>query len=103
MYGIAVEVPAPIEVYDAMHAELHRTHPEPIEGLLLHVARPTDGGFEVLEVWESPERYEHYQRTLVQPMSERLFPGTAGEDQPRSEAAEFEVRGLVIPGAGVHL
>ena len=40
-YGIVMDVAAPIEFYDAMHAEIGRRAGGGVEGLLLHVARET--------------------------------------------------------------
>jgi len=98
-YGVIYHVPAPVQMYDQLHGELLRTTTAPVEGLLLHIGRPTDTGFEVIEVWESREQHDYYNRELVGPVLARL----AG-DQPPPEAPgpdEFEVRGLVIPSAGL--
>src|SRR5919202_798934 len=53
MYGVLSRVPAPIEAYDASHAEIGRRSQGKADGLLVHVGRATPDGFEVLEVWES--------------------------------------------------
>jgi len=52
-YGVIYTVPAPIEVYDAIHAEAMK---QPSDGLMMHLARKVDGGFQVIEVWESKEK-----------------------------------------------
>jgi hypothetical protein len=38
-YAFVMDVPAPIEFYDALHAEIARRTPGGVEGILLHVAR----------------------------------------------------------------
>jgi hypothetical protein len=48
-YGIEYDVPAPIQFYDTVHAEVLQRGGSSVDGLLLHVGRPSDGGFQVLE------------------------------------------------------
>ena len=58
-YGVVYTVPAPIEVYDAIHAEAMK---QPSDGLMMHLARKVDGGFQVIEVWESKEEARPVRR-----------------------------------------
>jgi hypothetical protein len=99
MYGVISAVPAPVEVYDRVHAELARRAPGTVEGLLVHIGRATADGFEVLEVWESREQFERYTKELINPVIEELFPGQMPPDGQGAD--EFEVRGLIIPSAGI--
>ena len=99
MYGVITTVPAPVEMYDGMHAEMlkmKRQTDTSVDGLLVHIGRATRDGFEVLEVWESKEHYDRANADIVIPLMRKL----AG-DQPASpieQATEtFEVHGLVIP------
>jgi hypothetical protein len=98
-WGIVVDVPAPIEVYDALHAEIARRTGDRVDGLLVHLGRPTATGFEVLEIWESKAQYERYQAEVVAPTMASLSGGAPPPEPPRTE--EFEVRGLVIPRGDV--
>ena len=41
MYGVITTVPAPVEMYDKMHAELIRRAGPSVEGLLVHVGGAT--------------------------------------------------------------
>ena len=97
MYGVVTTVPAPVEVYDRMHAELIKRAGRALEGsgLLVHVGRATADGFERFEVWESKDHYDRANQ-----MTETLMRGLV-EDLPRLSTDEsteaFEVRGLVIP------
>ncbi|MCW2809975.1 MAG: hypothetical protein JWP61_433 [Friedmanniella sp.] len=52
----------------------------------------------MIEVWESQEQLDHYNRTVVWPLSERLF---GGGEMPTPTVEEFDVRGLVVPTGGV--
>jgi hypothetical protein len=98
MYGVVTTVPAPVEVYDRMHAELIKQAAGTSldgTGLLVHVGRATADGFERFEVWESKD---HYDRATE--MTGSLMRDLAGDlPQPSTEpsAEVFEVRGLVIP------
>jgi hypothetical protein len=100
MYGVITTVPAPVEMYDAMHAEMIKRAGTSIGGLLVHVGRATTDGFQILEVWESKEQYDRANTDIVLPLMRKL----AG-DQPQpsiQQAAEaFDVHGLVIPRGDV--
>ncbi len=97
-WGMVVDVPAPVEVYDAVHAELLRRTSGTVEGLLIHLARATGTGFQVVEVWESRADHDRYEREVVGPVVAEL---AGGEPPPVDGVTEFEVRGLVLPRAGV--
>jgi hypothetical protein len=100
-YGITTHVSAPIEMYDAVHTEMLARVGTNVNGLLLHLGRAAEDGFEVVEVWESREDYNRYNRELIEPLIAEL----GGTDGPASAGSqqieEFEVRGLVIPRGGV--
>lgn len=99
MYCFVQEVPAPIEMYDRMHAELKaRTAGHDLD-LLLHVARESQGGFTIIEVWSSKEACDRAMEDFVVPAMRDLF----GDQMPSGPPPmnEFEPRGLLIPSAGV--
>jgi hypothetical protein len=99
-YGIVFDITAPVELYDQMHQELLSRAGTSIEGLLVHIGRPTSTGFQIIEVWDSKDRLDHYNRTLVWPMMAELgVTGPAG--MPPQAEEEFEVRGLLLPSGGV--
>ena len=98
-YGFVMDVPAPIEFYDALHAELARRTSGGVDGLLLHLARQTGAGFQIVEVWESKELCDRYTAELVNPTIAEL---SGGQPPPMAPAIdEFEPRGLVVPAAHV--
>lgn len=96
--GIITDVPARIEVYDAVHAEVLRRAGPALDGLLLHFARPTAGGFQVVEIWESRGHLERYDRELIGPVVAQV---SVGQEVGPPARTEFEVRGLVMPTGGV--
>ena len=99
-YGVVTTLSAPIEVYDQIHSQVMSQTPMAIDGLLLHIGRPSPTGFEVVEVWESRAKFENYQRELLVSMT-----GGPGGGMPSSMPAptieEFEVRGLVVPQGNI--
>ena len=96
-YGIVMDVPAPIEFYDALHAEIRRRSTGGVDGLLVHVGRETRAGFQVMEVWESKDLCDRYTAELVNPAIAELSGGQPPPADPAIE--EFEPRGLVVPAA----
>lgn len=42
------------------------------EGLIFHVSGPIPEGWRVIDVWESPEAAERFQRERLQPAAEKL-------------------------------
>ena len=99
-WGVTVDVPASVDLYDALHATLLRRTGSAVEGLLVHVARATDDGFQVIEVWESRHDYDRYVEELVAPALAELTGGRAPGGGGQTETT-FDVRGLVLPTGGI--
>ncbi len=98
-WGVTVDVPAPVEFYDALHAALLESTGSAVEGLLVHVARPTGHGFQVIEVWDSQADYQRYVDERLTPVLTELSGGRATWHGGQTETP-FEVRGLVVPSGG---
>jgi hypothetical protein len=73
-----------------------------IEGLLLHIGRPSPAGFDVVEVWESRAHYDRYQRELMASTANNPSAGMP-PSMPAPTIEEFEVRGLAIPQGNIVL
>jgi hypothetical protein len=99
-WGVTVDVPAPVDLYDAVHTALLERVGPTVEGLLVHLARATDDGFQVTEVWESRAAYDRYVGEVLLPLLTELAGGRATPDSSQTETP-FEVRGLVIPTGGI--
>ena len=101
MYGLIITVPAPVEMYDALHGEILR-RVGAFDGLLVHIGRATIDGFQVMEVWESKEHWDRANADIVFPLMREL----AG-DQPLPSIEQttevFDVRGIVISGSNVNI
>jgi hypothetical protein len=98
-WGVTVDVAAPVEMYDAVHAALLERTGGSVEGLLVHIARETGDGFQVTEVWESQAEYDRYAADVVAPVLAELSGGRASPGDQTERP--FEVRGLVLPRAGI--
>jgi hypothetical protein len=98
-HGLLMNVPAPIEFYDALHAEVGRRGTGEVDGLLLHVGRATTGGYQVLEIWESREKCDRFFAEVVGPAVSSVAGGQPPPGEPVTE--EFEPRGLIIPSASI--
>ena len=83
-YGVRTEVSGLTQdQYDAMHAQLAPLAGE-AKGFVAHIAGPTQGGWYVMEVWESKADWEQFIQDQVVP----LMP--AGAPRPRV-VEEFDV------------
>ena len=98
MYGYTLHFPAPIEVYLTMHRAIMETVSEDgeVEGLLLHYAYPSDQGFDLVEVWESKEQLEAFNRDVFPRAMARsgLPPGG-----PMPDPVEFTPAVVMTPRA----
>jgi len=93
MYSIAFQVNAPIEAYDALHAAVKEVMDSSGEGLLVHVARPMDAGFEIIEVWRSKEDFDAFMRDTF-PKAAAKLPALGGGAVPQGQ--EYELRGFLV-------
>ena len=57
-YAVVCDVPASWELYQPLGDA--RANPVP-DGLLLHVAGPTDEGFRLIDVWATREDWERFR------------------------------------------
>jgi hypothetical protein len=94
-YGVVYTVPAPIEIYDAVHAEAVQ---HPADGLMMHLARAVDSGFQVIEVWESKEQHDRFSAEVLGPIVGRVVGADAQQGPPPEE---FDVRTLWVSSAPI--
>ena len=57
--------------YDEVERELRRND-QPAPGEVLSIVGPLDGGWQVVDVWESQDVFETYMRDKVKPVLQRL-------------------------------
>jgi hypothetical protein len=95
-YGVITTVRDSIAGYDQLHAALLQRSGDDLTGLLLHIGREIDDGFQVIEVWEAKEQFDRCNAEIIWPLAAELFgPGPAAA--PSME--EFAPRGLVLTGS----
>ena len=69
--GLIFEVPGVTqEQYDTAAQQVDAGGP--MTGCLVHVAGPMEGGWRVIEVWESQEDSDRFFRERLQPVLERV-------------------------------
>ena len=98
-YAHIIDVPIPIEGYDAVHRTMiDRMNGEvpPDLGLLVHIGRASESGFQVIEVWESKEAMDRAFQELVIPVIDSVNPNASAGFTQR--VTEFEIRGMVLAG-----
>ncbi len=88
--GLIFEVPGIAqEQYDAASQQLDAGGP--MEGCLVHVAGPMEGGWRVIEVWESQEAADKFFRERLQHVME-------SNGIPPVEPTVFPVHALELGG-----
>ena len=95
-YAFTIDMPGSLELYRTAHAEFRKF---PTDEMLLHLARPTDGGVQIVEVWTSAEAFESWMATSGGPVMGAL--AAAGWTLPEVTPAPFDPAGLVLPAAGI--
>jgi hypothetical protein len=95
-YCLVLDIPGPPELFRAVHTELSRY---PTYDLLVHVARPVDGGVQVVEVWTSAEAFGTWMQECGGPALGAL--AAAGWTLPEVTPTPFEPAGLIVPAAGI--
>jgi hypothetical protein len=93
-YGLIVRVQAPVQAYETAHGEvLKALDGQQVQGLLCHIGREIDGGFEVIGVWGSKEASVSFNEEVVIPAMVRA--GFAIPEDP-PEPIEFEPLDVMI-------
>ena len=104
-YAVTIDVHAPAADCQALHAQLLQRTGGQVDGLLVHLARPTTDGFQVLEVWDTKASYDHFNDTVIAPLTAQagLAPpagtstGAAQPQAPAMSVTQIDISGLVIP------
>ncbi|MFN8078169.1 MAG: hypothetical protein U0Q19_01260 [Kineosporiaceae bacterium] len=91
-FGVIIDVDAPIEMYDALHGELVRRTGGVVDGLIIHVGRATERGFQVMEVWQSREHFDRATAEVINPLVRELagVPDGAPIQLPPQHQLEFD-------------
>lgn len=88
-YAWVQDVAADWQTYERVVAALGDDVPE---GLITHVAGPTDSGFRIIGVWDSREAWERFREVRLRPAVRSV----AGEGSAREPVfSDLEVRHLL--------
>lgn len=81
------------EIYDRVNAEMN-VEDSPPEGLIVHTAGELDGVFQIVDVWESAEHAERFDRDRLAPAVAKVAGMTPPEGPPTTT---YELHKLVRP------
>ena len=95
-YTFVFDMPGPLELYRAAHAEFAKF---PTDEILVHVARPTGDGVQVVEVWTSEEAFRNWMGISGPAVMGAL--AASGRTLPQIAPVPFEPAGLLVPAAGI--
>jgi hypothetical protein len=94
-WGFVTELPMSREAYDRLDGEIT----EDPEGLIIHTASERGGSMRVIDVWESKEAYERFQRDVLMPAAARVMGDMSNAQSPPLD--EFEVHNMRGPAVGL--
>jgi hypothetical protein len=88
-YAFVQDIASSWEQYERVAAGL--TEPAP-EGLILHLAGPTDEGFRIIAVWETELAWRQFQAERLQPAIAAL----GGPSRPQPTFRDLQTAHLVF-------
>ena len=92
-WGFISELPVGRDEYDRINAAIT----EDPEGLILHTSSEKGGQMRIVDVWESKDAYERFERDVLMPAMERIGAAPPEGGPPPSE--EYEIHNMRGPGA----
>jgi hypothetical protein len=87
------------EQYDAIQGQLN-LESDPPDGLLFHSAAELDGGFQVIDVWESRDDYERFRVERLRPAMVSAMGEELVAAMPDATPVEGPVHNYEIPRRG---
>jgi hypothetical protein len=88
-YALVQDIASSWEQYERVTSRLLDPAPE---GLILHLAGPTDEGFRTIDVWEDADAFERFQAERVRPALAAL----GGPNRPEPTIRELHAAHLVL-------
>ncbi len=85
----------PMEVYDRVHAEVENRLGGLAEQCLVHLVIRIDGGFRVIDVWESHEAADCFGDEVMRPVIESIA-GADATARPAPVDQELDVHHLQV-------
>ncbi len=87
-YALVQDIASSWEQYESVTSRLLDPVPE---GLILHLAGPTDEGFRTIDVWEDADAFERFQAERVRPALAAL----GGPNRPEPTIRDLNAAHLV--------
>ena len=91
-WGFVSELPISLADYDRLNGEIGQ---DP-EGLILHQSSQSANGVRIIDVWESKDAYERFERDTLMPAAERAGIPMGNEPPPREEYEVHNMRGPAV-------
>jgi len=91
-WGFVTELPITLADYDRLNGEIGQ---DP-DGLILHTSSQKGNGVRIVDVWESKDAYERFERDTLMPAGERAGIPMGSAPPPREE---FDVHNMRGPAA----
>jgi hypothetical protein len=79
---VTAEIPASVDMYDAMYAEMGIFPGNLPKGMIAHYAAPTENGMLIFDVWESRETFEEFAAGYLAPAMDKVVGGADAGVKP---------------------
>ena len=83
------------DMYDAVNAKMDVVA-NPPEGLICHTAGVAEGNFRIIDVWESKDDYDRFNKERLGPAIQEVSQGQAPPGGPPSEKV-YELHSVIAP------
>jgi hypothetical protein len=95
-YACFYDVPGDEHIYEKVKAEIGEDQPD---GLILQLVSKLDsGGLRHINVWESKQEWERFQRELVAPAVGRVLAGMGISDaSARPTVTDMDLVDVIVP------
>jgi len=90
MYATCITLPTDAATAQSVEALVEGTP----DGLVVHVAGPTDDGWRIIDVWESEEHYARFQSGTLAPAVAQATPSAPFQGAPLAVTGTHERRAL---------
>ena len=88
------------EQYDQVNEKMFGQSPPPADkapdGLIVHSAGPTQGGWYIYDIWESPEHFQRFATEKLGPAMAATGAGGGAQPQPQFFPIETLVKGPAL-------
>jgi hypothetical protein len=83
------------EMYDGVNERINAAAGPPA-GLIVHTSGPADGGWRIVDVWESADDFERFREERIRP-AVMAYAQEAGVEPPTPETTVSELHDVIKP------